>query len=144
MDAFTEATDNYFYGLVFNDVVVLTSELLGGSDNAISEATCDVPVELSYAFDLSDALNTSDEPIIQDLTKLKVAAILIDNNTGAVVNANKAAVTDGSAVGIVEHRSDSSASAAFYDLMGRSQLKAQHGLNIVRQANGNTRKLIVK
>jgi len=144
MDAFTEATDNYFYGLVFNDVVVLTSELLGGSDNAISEATSDVPVELSYAFDLSDALNTSDEPIIQDLTKLKVAAILIDNNTGAVVNANKAAVTDGSAVGIVEHRSDNSAPAAFYDLMGRSQLKAQHGLNIVRQANGNTRKLIVK
>ena len=143
MDEFTKTSDGHVYGLVFNNVVVLTSELLGGAENEIAAATADTPVKLTYTFDLDDAYNTSYEPVIQDVTKLKVAAVLINTETGEVVNANKAAVTNGTTDGIAELR-DSRSAASFYDLQGRTRHSLQHGLNIVRKTDGSTRKLMVK
>jgi hypothetical protein len=124
-------------GLVFNDVVVLTSELLGGSQNDIELAFTEVPVNFSYSFNLSDAVNSSYQPVIQDKNQLKVAALLIDRNTGAVVNANKTKVVNPSAITAVENTPDRSVTV--FDLQGRRVNQTVKGLYIV-----NGRKVVIK
>ena len=142
MDTFSETSDGTVYGLPFNDVVVLTSEILGGSGNAVTSADADTPVSLSYTFDLIEAVNTSNEPVIQDTEKLKVAALLINYETGEVVNANKADVSLSTGIGLGHALSEGS--GAVYDILGARRQKLQHGVNIIMRADGKARKVIVR
>ena len=137
MDEFTKTSDGTIYGLVYNDVAVLTSEMLGGSKAAVTTATADVPVKLTYAFSLADAYNTSGAPVIQDVKNLKVVALLIDAATGKVVNANVAKLGTNTGIAISE-LSQKSAGTCF-DLQGRRVAKPAKGLYI-----NNGRKVIVK
>lgn len=138
MDQFTKTEDETVYGLVFNDVAVMTSEMLGGSKSIIKTADADVPVNLSYAFSLADAVNTNGFPVIQDVQKLKVVALLIDAGTGKVVNAKVAKLGDTAGISIIEV-DNRSKSAAYFDLQGRRVVKPAKGLYI-----HNGRKLVIK
>ena len=138
MDDFTKTSDGAVMGLVYNDVAVLTSEMLGGSENTITTSTADTPVKLAYSFDLDDAVNTSNAPVIQNVNNLKVVALLIDANTGVVVNANKAKV--GTATGIsISEKTENVRANVCYDLTGRRITKPVKGLYII-----NGRKVVVK
>ena len=136
MDQFSKGA-SAVTGLVFNDVAVLTSEYLGGSDNAVTVAFADVPVGLSYSFQVADAVNTGGKPVIQDNNQLKVVALLIDQNTGAVVNANKTKVVTPSGISAIETTSNNGSTA--FDLMGRRVNQPVKGLYIL---NGN--KVVIK
>ena len=116
---------------------MLTSELLGGAQTTISNATADTPVKVNYAFSVADAINTSYAPIVQDVTKLKVVALLIDNVTGTVANANKTAVDTSTGINIVERTNCERTS--IYDLMGRRISQPTKGLYII-----NGRKTMIK
>ncbi len=136
------------YGLVYNDVAVLTSEMFDGSDNTIDKATADTPVSCNYEFPLDAATNTSGNPIIQDTDKLKVIALLIDKETGEVVNANKAAV-ESATVGIEElATSGSTVNTEYHDLSGRKVTAPVNGIYVqTRQyKSGKTvnRKVVIK
>ena len=145
MDAFTQTTDETVYGLPFNDVVVLTSELLYGSGNNITDAEADTPVSLSYSFNLSDAVNTSYEPVIQNTDNLKVVALLINNKTGEVVNANKASVAVATGISDIQNsKLNVQGSEGIYSLLGARRQKAVRGVNIFKQADGTVRKAVVK
>lgn len=136
MDQFANS-ESTIYGLEYNDVAVLTSELLGGAQTTISNATADTPVKVNYAFSVADAINTSYAPIVQDVTKLKVVALLIDNVTGTVANANKTAVDTSTGINIVERTNCERTS--IYDLMGRRISQPTKGLYII-----NGRKTVIK
>lgn len=138
MDVFTMG-ESTIYGLVYNDVAVLTSEQLGGSQNAITAATADTPVKLQYTFNLADAVNTVGAPVIQDVQKVKIVALLKDAATGKVVNANKVKI--GASTGIINvQRSTLNAQpSTFYDLMGRRVSQPTKGLYIT-----NGRKVVIK
>ena len=138
MDTFTNTSDGTVYGLTFNDVAVITSEMLGGSGQTITTASDGTPVQLQYAFDLSQVLNTSSAPIIQNTENLKVVVLLIDKSTGAVVNANKAKIGTTTGISIVEVRNNSTENVC-YDLAGRRIAQPAKGLYIV-----NGRKVVVK
>ena len=145
MDQFTQTSDETIYGLPFNDVVVLTSELLYGSGNDITDAEADTPVSLSYSFNLSDAYNTNNKPVIQNTDNLKVVALLIDKETGEVVNANKASVAIATGISEVQNQKlKTQGSEGIYDLMGARRQKAVRGVNIFWQADGTVRKAVVK
>ena len=116
----------------------MTSEMLGGSKSIIKTADADVPVNLSYAFSLADAVNTNGFPVIQDVQKLKVVALLIDAGTGKVVNAKVAKLGDTAGISIIEV-DNRSKSAAYFDLQGRRVVKPAKGLYI-----HNGRKLVIK
>jgi hypothetical protein len=115
----------------------MTSEMLGGSENTITSATADVPVKLQYSFNLADAVNTSNQPVIQDMAKVKIVALLIDKETGTVVNANK--VSLGNPTGIVNVKGSQDANAAIFDMMGRRVSQPAKGLYIT-----NGRKVVIK
>ena len=136
MEQFTNG-EEYVKGLVFNDVAVLTSEILGGSNNGIYAAEADKPVELSYKFKVAHAVNLEGEPVIQDLSKLKVVALLVDKNTGVVLNANKTKVTAATGISQMEQKQNECTIA--YDLLGRRVSQPAKGLYLV-----NGRKEVLK
>ena len=127
------------YGLVYNDVAVMTS-VFGGIDGSIpTSVTADQPVTHSYSFNLAEAVNTAGANVIQDKSKLKVVVLLIDTLTGEVVNANKATVNSSTGISILENDKQNNGSVVYYDLSGRRVVKPVKGLYIT-----NGRKVIVK
>ena len=128
-------------GLVFNDVVVMLSQM-GGIEGSIPEKVeADKSISHSYTFNLDGAVNTSGESLIQDVNKLRVVAILIDKGEGYVVNANKTIVSTPVGIGTITSQEQHPASVEYYDLSGRRLQQLQPGLNIVRYcyANGTSR-----
>lgn len=136
MDQFANG-ESTVYGLVYNDVAVLTSELKGGANTTIDNATADTPVKVNYAFSIKDIVNTNGASFVKDVTKLKVVVLLIDNMTGTVANANKTAVDTSTGINIVER--DNNECTSIYDLMGRRISQPTKGLYIT-----NGRKTVIK
>ena len=137
--SFFDESESTVSGLVFNDVAVLTSRI-GGIDGSIpANVEADTPVAHKYTFYLYNALNTSNEKVIQDPDKLKVVAILIDRNTGEVLNANKVKVNESTGISGVKDSNAQLVSVEYYDLGGRKLSSLQKGGNIVvmRFADGS-------
>lgn len=127
------------YGLVYNDVAVMMSEIGGIEESLPATINANEAVNHSYTFQLADAVNTAGNNIIQDKSKLKVVALLINTQTGEVVNANKTNVK--APVGIVSLDSEQTRSTTYYDLMGRRIVMPRNGVFIktVTTADGKTR-----
>lgn len=135
------------YGLTFNDVAVLTSQIGGIAGSIPANVKADQPVSHTYTFSLAKAVNTNGANVIQDKNNLKVVALLIDTQTGAVLNAVKAKV--GESTGIDELNGNSrSVQTVYYDLSGRKVFKPANGVFIksVRTGDGQTKseKVIMK
>lgn len=133
MDEFLNG-DSYQQGLTYNHVAVLCSAIDGlgvpGSMDT-SALQVNVPWSHTYDFDTTLAVNTADDPIIQDPDQLYVVAMLIDNATGYVLNAAKCACGEktNSAPSIAADPS-SSTDAPIYDLMGRRVENPSSGIYI--------------
>ncbi|MDO4161079.1 MAG: hypothetical protein Q4D41_11535 [Prevotellaceae bacterium] len=130
--------DSYVYGLKFNDVIIATSRLAGADAALPSTITGGTPIESTYTFDLSTVVSTYGNSLVQDVKNLRVVALLIDNTTGAIANANKAKVTSSTATGISSVNTDTTAEGKveFYDISGRKYNSAIKGLNIMKTADG--------
>lgn len=142
-EKFTSGT-SYVYGLYFNDVIVATSRLGDGNVALPTTITKGESLEAAYTFTLADVVNTSGESLVQDVNHLRVAALLIDNTTGYVANANKGTVST-SAAGIsnVKTTTDSDTDVEYYDLSGRRLTAPAIGVTIVKKA-GKTVKVVNK
>ena len=78
-------------GLEYDHVAVAVWNALNGADGSIpSSFTADTPIEYNFTGDISS--NT----LIQDKTKLKAVALLIDRVSGKIVNAAQCSLSDGS------------------------------------------------
>ncbi len=113
MEFFCKA-DKQVEGLVFNDVIVARSSKSGieGSLPRVLEA--ETTVHHTYDFDISR------NSIIQDRSALRVVALLIDPQTGAILNANKTStlLEDLSAVTAPQTEAPIE-SIRYFDLAGR-------------------------
>jgi thiol-disulfide isomerase/thioredoxin len=129
-------------GLVFNDVVVMQSQA-GGIDGSIPEKVeADKPVTHTWTFDLEKAVNTSGQPVIQDVNQLHVVVLLISKDEDDIVaNANKCTVSTPVGIGTIAHAKKQPASVEYYDLQGRRMQQLRPGLNIIRYkyADGSSR-----
>lgn len=135
-------------GLTFNFVACGWSGSSYIDGSLPSSVVAMEPVDYTYTFDLSNSVNTSKIPIIQDKSKLHVLTLLIDKTTGVVVNALKSKVYSDEATGI-KGVSDAASDAAsvgreFFTVDGKRLQHPQKGLNIVRLSNGKTFKAIMK
>lgn len=105
------------------------------------------PIDYSYEFDLSKAVNTSGNDLIQDKSKLHVITLLVNTKTGAVANALKSDIYENAALGIkgIEDSADNTAlGRQYFSIDGKRLAQPQKGLNIVRMSNGKTFKAYVK
>ena len=127
-------------GLEFNHIAVAAWDIAGGVNGSIS-STIQAGEIQSYTYEASIA----GKSLIQDKSKLKVIAMLIDRSTGRIANAAQTTINDfdPSAINAVSTASDVRETGR-YSLDGRQMTAPQRGLNIVRMSDGSIKKVIVK
>ena len=137
--SFFDEAESSVPGLVFNDVAVLMSQIGGIEGSVPANVEADKPVTHEYTFYLFDALNTSGQKVVQDTNKLKVVALLINQETGEVVNANKVKVGENTGINAIQNNDSKMVAVEYYDLGGRKLSSLQRGANIVviRYADGS-------
>jgi len=141
MDLFTQGGSKVS-GLVFNDVLVARSSLRGIEGSLQAPIVADVAQQYTYTFNMADVKNTSGESLVHDKQQLRVVAILIDKESGVVVNAQKAVAGTGTTgVGTVAMQpSEVPASTVYHDMQGRRVTRPGRGIYIktVTLADGTT------
>ncbi|MBR1712885.1 MAG: Omp28-related outer membrane protein [Alloprevotella sp.] len=132
---------NPMTGLTYNHVAIAAWNITAGLDGSIN-APITKDEEQSYT--LETALPRSS--VIQEKKNLSLVAFLINRNNGKVVNCDVMPLMSQETVdGIATVNALQPAGVeSIYDLLGRKQQTAGRGLNIVRSADGKTRKVLVK
>lgn len=127
MNLFTQGGSNVS-GLTFNDVVIHCDANCGIEGSLTAPIEEDVAQTVDYDFDLS---SISSAIVPADRSKLHVVALLIDTQTGRIVNANKAAAGNSSTAAITATSADKVVQSVHYvDLLGRRIASPRHGLYI--------------
>lgn len=144
MDQFTNCASSV-EGLVFNDVLVaLTDGIEGSVPETITEGE---EYTHEYSFDVTQIVNTSGETIIQDKSKVKVVAMLLE--WGSVLNANKCKVSSATAIRDINSAAESkTVSTDYFDLSGRRVLMPSGGIYIksvkTRDGQVHNQKVVLK
>ena len=126
-------------GIEFNHVAVAGWNVKDGVKNSV-DSRIDVDKEQEYTYTGNISTNT----LIQDKSKLKAIALLIDNTTGAVVNAAQSDIADfATAISDIESFAPKAQTEVF-DLSGRKLQSTQSGINIIRTSGGSVKKVLVK
>ena len=127
-----ESMESSIAGLHFNDVAIQMSRIGGINGSLPASIKADRLLKHIFRFQLSNSLNTRMESLVQDLNNLRVVVLLIDQNTGEVVNANAAQVTDVNSIVEMEGNNGKVVGVEFYDLSGRRVNASHHGVGIMR------------
>lgn len=116
----------------FNDVALSIADHLYGFEGSVPSS---VKAGETYSFDHSFTVNNMQQP-----ANVRVVAMLLDANTGYVVNANQVALYP---TGIDQAPTTESSAAieGYYGIDGRRLDAPQRGVSIVRYTNGNTQKI---
>ena len=127
-------------GLVYNNVAIAAKGMLTkGLDQSLSapfnEST---PQAHSVTFDLSVY------PLIQDINKLSVCAVVFDRKTGCVVNSDKVFVNVSTAIEDVFVSVGDVREVARYSLGGQRLLVPTKGVNLVKYSDGSVKKVYVR
>ncbi|MDE6290223.1 MAG: hypothetical protein K2M16_01695 [Muribaculaceae bacterium] len=120
-------------GLIFNDVVVDVTGMMGVAGSVPSEITYNTPYISEFSFDIEG------NSVIQDKDKLYVAAFII-NPDGTILNSSKAKVSDSTAVNVLEPGM-AEVSAEYYTISGARVAAPQNGIfvKVSRMADGSVR-----
>lgn len=142
----------YVKDVVYDHVAVMTQDIDTGVEGSITAPiVLDAVQSHSTTFDLSNGI----EPyysnyygdLLQDKSKLKVVALLINTETGEIVNADEKEVAPyGSTVGINNSvaAGEEVKEVGRYSLDGAKISAPVKGINIIKMSDGTTRKVIVK
>ena len=141
-----DASMNFWYnsgskvtGVEFNHVAVGAWDIANGVSGSVNSTITAGEVQ-NYNF----KADITSKSVVQDKSKLSVAALLIDQSTGSIVNATQVAIKDYDPTAIYSIGAATSTEAARYTLDGRQISAPQHGINIVKMSDGSVRKVMVK
>ena len=103
------------------------------------------PIEIDKTQSFKHVFNISRNTLLQNKSKLKVCALLINLNTKKIENAAKCNITDATSTGIssVEEAQTNVVEIARYTLEGRRIFAPQQGVNLVKYSNGRVCKEFV-
>ncbi len=120
--------------LVFNDVVVDVTGMMGVQGSVPSDVAFNQPYTSEYSFDIAG------NKVIQDKNKLYVAAFII-NPDGTILNSNKAKVSDSTAVNSLESAGAVEVSAEYYNVSGVRVAAPQQGIfvKVAKMSDGTIR-----
>ena len=139
MEDWTSASSSVS-GLEYDHVAVGAWEIgTGKSCSVPSTVVAGEPQEFSFTGSVTS------NGVIQDKSKLKAVALLIDVNANTIVNAVETEVLEYGAVSAIDDMEQSgSEEVARYSLDGRRVNASQKGISIVKYADGRTVKTMVK
>ena len=135
--------------MTYDHVALAAQDILYGTDGSIPTSVVNEElVEHTTTFDISDGIQsyyTGDE-LIQDKTQLYVVALLIDRNTGVIVNAAKSDIAAEGMTGItnVETSDGEAEIIGRYTIDGKAISEPVKGINIIKYSNGKTVKQVVR
>ena len=140
---YLNVSTEYMQGVVYNDVAVAAYGITEGLANSV-KAPLAIGEEKTHSYTISVGLNN----LIQDKSRLRVVAFIIDRRSGRVVNAAVADVhseTDG-IESVPADVAGHEGQARIYDLQGRpvTGRQASGALRIVRQADGRVVKTLAR
>lgn len=128
------------YGLEYNDVVLALPQPFGYPASVPAEIVAGESYSHSCIFNVDEIVNYKGEYLVQDKSKLRVVASIIDRKTGRAVNCNSSLYANGesSVEGI-----DSDAvvvDTVWYDMQGRKVSEPADGIfvKVCTLDNGNT------
>lgn len=125
-------------GVVFNDVAIAAKGVSEGVEGSVpASVTADVPVSYETEFNLSDY------DLIQDRDKLSLVVFLLDNVSGKVINVDKIALSELTAIDGVE-TDENAVEVARYTIDGRMISAPESGINIVKMSDGTVKKVVVR
>ena len=130
------------YGMEYNHVAVGA----WGADKGIGHSVA-LPLRKDQTQEYSYTCDIAGNTLVQDKSKLTVVALLLDSETGAIINGAKCPIADFDPSGISTLDADESHSLDFYDLQGRKVSASQKGLLIqqTRNADGTVKtKMVVR
>lgn len=126
--------------LTFNDVV-LGSSRVDGFDGTLPGSQRDVDYRKLYKFDTDNYRSLMENAyMIQDRTKTRVVAVVVDKATGRAINAAQAYVTNENAVELIANDAREVATE-YYDISGRRVTESAEGIvvKVVRYSDGTIR-----
>lgn len=103
------------------------------------------PIEIDKEQSFKQVFDISRNKLLQDKSKLKVCALLINLNTKKIENAAKCSISDAVPTGIssLSEEHSNAVEIARYTLEGHRIYTPQKGINIVKYSNGRMYKEIV-
>ncbi len=126
-------------GVVYDDVVVAAYGVDGGLASSVK-----APIIIDEEKTHNYIISVSNNALIQDKSKLKAVAFIIDKSSGRIVN-SACATIEGYESGISDTTSSPiPTTVARYSIDGRLLSAPQCGLNIVRTSDGRTVKVVVR
>lgn len=129
--------------LVFDDVVVMLSDVSGNSEDWTGAVEPDIEYHGEYTFDTSDCKSIEGIDLKAKASALKVVAGAVDVESGVVLNVTRC-IVDG--FNYVENVNSvvESADAEYFDLYGRHVAPSYNGIKICRMKNPDGKTVMTK
>ena len=127
-------------GYEFNHVAVAGWSVQNGVNGSINKT---IIAGEDQKFSYTAAIPTNSP--VQDKTKLKAIALLIDRTNGTIVNAAQSDILEpGTAIQTIDNGQSSMFDDNWFDLSGRKLQTVQKGINIIRMNDGTVKKVLIK
>lgn len=118
------------YGMEYNHVGIGT----WGAEKGIANSVA-MPIRKNQAQEFSYTCDIANNTLVQDKSKLSIVALLLDRETGVIINGAKCSIADFDPSGISTLNADEQFSYDYYDLQGRKVAASQKGLLIKQSRN---------
>lgn len=113
-------------GLVFNDVAIDVDGMRGVAGSIPANVLAGQEINHTYSF------NIAGNDLVQNPENLVVTAFIIDKSTNKVINANKYALSQSSAINTIEDGKAMVVNTEYFDLSGRKVANPSKGIFIKR------------
>ena len=124
-----------------DDILTEINEMIVRLERISFDAYNEGDVQIGQPISSTFEIDITDNTLVQDKENLSVAAVLIDKRSWEIINSDKnfISVTTG-----ISNMTDGTTvvPTARYSLSGQRIGKERKGLNIVRQSDGSTKKVI--
>ena len=134
--------------MVYDHVALDSKNILGTETNLTAPIVSGQVQSHETTFDLSNGIKGYylGNDLIQDRSKLKVVAMLINTSTGEIVNADEKPIAEYESTGIsnITATDENATEVARYSLDGARLSAPVKGINIIKMSDGTTKKVVVE
>lgn len=124
-------------GMTYDNVAVAAYGLSEGLPESIS-----APIVTGQPQTSEYYISMANNPLLTGNEKLSVVAMLIDTESGRIVNADECKIDGGSGIFTINGENKESVEIARYNLMGQPVKAGAKGISIIVNSDGSTKKVI--
>lgn len=131
-------SDELIPDMEYNDVAVAAYGLAEGLSESVAPFASGIAQTHEYTISIAN------NDLVQDKNKLSVVALLIDTQSGKIVNASEAMVSSSVGVEAISGNDAFVKEVSRHDLLGRRIEAPVKGINVITYSDGSVKKVMVK